>query len=119
MRELLLLTASLRRYDADPEFVMKFWAIQQTGAAPAFSLVSQELHSAVNQRMLDNGDARVSDIQNKYDQAFSRLCSEFWGHMYPQHDSHFHKSFEEFCNCPFTCLTEIADCVEHIAGKRR
>lgn len=110
MRELSLLAEALRLLDESPEFTMEFWARPHKHSAVVLGQLMHEVERTARAQNLT-----ISSLQNRFDQAHSRLMSEFWPHTWAAHEVHFHKSFEEFCNCPFTCLTEIADCVESIS----
>jgi len=113
MIELTLLAQELRRSDEDAAFVLYMYDHPE--------LRSRFIKDALYMRISHSPAAQLltmAELQNVYDRALSQLMANFWEHTYPAHDCHFHKSFEEFCNCPFTCLTEIADCVEAIGRGR-
>lgn len=112
MRELKLLTELLRHMDTDAQASLDIYNHPKARAHIIHGLLQESVSKS------SNGSTTMDALTNKYDQANSRLMGEFWGNMYPAHDCHFHKSFTEYISCPFTCLTEIADCVERIANNQ-
>lgn len=60
----------------------------------------------------------VARLMQKYDGYMNLIHDNWWGNVYPVHDPHFHKNFKEFCNCPFTSLTEVVDCLDKIIQGR-
>jgi len=109
MRELELCVHLLRDMDQG-EFTLLFFAHPEHH----HETVSQVLMDSVLRTYMSAG-LQQEQLQNRFDQAASRLTSEFFAHTWPTHDCHFHKSFKEYCNCPFTCLTELVDCIDKIA----
>ncbi len=89
MRELLALSTKLREMDINPVSSMRFWNDTKRAGNVYAILLECMMHQT-----------RASYESSE------------------QHETHFHKNFAEFCNCPFTCLTELADCVERIAMGR-
>ncbi len=110
MKELLRLADSLRKLDEIPEVTMRFWALPSTHHNIIEDLLQDEIRRTGRERNLE-----YDRMTNLYDQANSHLMANFWAFAWPNHDYHFHKSFAEYANCPYTCLTELADCVENIA----
>ena len=110
MKEIAMLAEALRLLDANPEFTMAFFERPSNHYRVVMGMLMEQISLTARTR-----DLRDSEAQSIMNNTSSRLMSEFWPCAWPLHDVHFHKSFEEFCNCPFTCLTEIADCVEKIS----
>lgn len=110
MRELIMLAQTLRSMDDDPVSSMHFWSAPTGRDRIVMGLL---MDAAALQARTQN--KTMDALHATFEQAASRLMSEFWPHTWPSHDCHFHKSFAEFVTCPFTCLTELADCVEKIA----
>lgn len=113
MRELITLSQVLKNMDDDPVACMHFWESPTGRDRVVLNLLmdAASIHARHQNKTMDA-------LHASFEQAASRLMSEFWAHTWPTHDCHFHKSFNEFVNCPFTCLTELADCVEKIAQGR-
>jgi hypothetical protein len=110
MREIARLAEALRLLDANPEFTMAFYERPSNHYRVVMGMLIEQI--SLTARTRDMQDSEAQSLMNK---ATSRLMSEFWDKTWPNHDVHFHKSFKEYCNCPFTCLTEICDCVEKIS----
>lgn len=112
MRELIRLSEELRRLDVNPISSMQFWESVKRDTS-VFAI----LHG-ITLEQTRAGYESAEQLYYRFDALISRLNQDFWTQTWPVHDCHFHKSFAEFVNCPFTCLTELADCVEKIAMGR-
>lgn len=111
MKELEELAHTLKALDSQGEFSLIFYHNPERH----YQTVTDMLHITVASQHTAS-EMTQAQLQNRYDQALSRLMSEFWPHMYAAHEVHFHTSFDKYCNCPFTCLTELVDCVAKVAG---
>lgn len=109
MKELILTISDLRHLDQSVDVIMKFLAQPNQH----FDVVNNSLHQAIAQL---NSDKSLHELYNQYNKLMTILNDKWWDHCYPLHESHFHKSFKDYCNCPFTCITEIADCIEKCIG---
>lgn len=108
MLELLNVVKTLEAMDTDVDTIMKFLATPETH----FTLFDNMLKHEISR--LHDANKPISVMVDKYDQYMNMLHDKWWGNTYPVHDSHFHKNFKEFCNCPFTCITEVVDCVNKV-----
>lgn len=111
MKELRQLTETLRSLDENGEFSLLFYGTPQN----RFRTVQGLLNDIIAQTARAH-NLTMDTAQHLLDTASTKLMSQFWEHTWTAHDVHFHKNFKEFCNCPFTCLTEIADCIERVAN---
>lgn len=56
----------------------------------------------------------ADEFHSKMKEILSFLDERFYANTWPLHDVHFHKNFEEYVYCPYTCLNEISECLEKI-----
>lgn len=108
MKELQLTVESLAALDQNYEFIMNFLA--QPGKH--FEIVNSMLQNTISKTF--DANKPLTEMHNKYNQAMHLLNDKWWDYPYACHDFHFHKSFESFCNCNFTSLTEIVDVMNKI-----
>lgn len=109
MLELKLTIESLEALDNDANFIMIFLSQPEKH----FHVVETTLKGTISK--LFDTNKPMSELYQKYDSVVNLLNDKWWDHPYALHDHHFHKSFESFCNCPFTCLTEIIDVMNKVA----
>lgn len=109
MKELTLIVNDLRHLDSSYEVIMKFL----NNPEHHFSVINTSIQQAIAQL---HGDKSYNELIEYYDRVINVLNDRWWDNAYPLHDSHFHRSFKDYCNCPFTSLTEITDCVEKCIG---
>jgi hypothetical protein len=112
MKELQLTIESLAALDNSYDFIMIFLS----QPAKHFELVDTTLRNTIS-KLFDTSKP-INDMYTRYNQAINLLNDKWWDHPYPLHDSHFHKSFEAFCNCPYTSLTEIVDVMTKVLHGR-
>lgn len=58
-----------------------------------------------------------NDIQKNLDELLEQIHNKYIHnqHMcWKSHEHHFHKSFEEYVNCPVTCLCEIGEFLDKV-----
>lgn len=109
MKELELLLKNLKDLDSQsPEFCIQFYNKHYMHSA----LITDILRSSV--RQLFPNSKSIEDLYSRYDMVYNRMVDLHWDNQYQCHDVHFHKTFEEWLNCPFTCLQEILDFLEKI-----
>lgn len=117
--ELDLIVQQLRIADDDPVFSMGIYEHPKDRFPFLQHITSKVIVSSVNMMLATNASLDAEQMYvSRHNQVMSLLNDNFWSNMYPAHDSHFHRSLEQYLNCPFTCLTEIVDCIEKIARKR-
>jgi hypothetical protein len=95
---------ALTSVDNDPAKSMHFW----NNPSDKIKLFGDILmHSVVGQDHLQGFEAeqRAREIIKWIDQHYD---AQAW----PLHDVHFHTNFEQYINCPFTCLNEITSNIE-------
>ncbi len=112
MRELLALSTKLREMDINPVSSMRFWNDTKRAGNVYAILLECMMHQT--RASYESSE----QLHTHFHQVLDMLDGNFWHHTWTAHETHFHKNFAEFCNCPFTCLTELADCVERIAMGR-
>jgi hypothetical protein len=113
VKELFSTIQELRRLDEDYKIIMQFLERPDKH----FDLINMVLREQITKYF--DTQKSFNDLTNKYDAVLNMIHDNWWGNVYPVHDVHFHKSFESFCNCPFTCITEVTDCLEKIANGRK
>lgn len=108
MMELRLVIEHLRKMDEDYRVVALFLARPDTH----FSLVE----STIKDKITATFDTKksINALSARYDEVMNRINDQWWNNTYAVHDIHFHKDFKSYCNCQFTCLTEIIDCLDKI-----
>ena len=74
-----------------------------------FDLIVDILHSSIYNRTqlqsMDDIHKNTEEILRSIDNKYQKNQHFCWR----SHDYHFHKSFEEYVNCPVTCLCEISE----------
>jgi hypothetical protein len=51
-------------------------------------------------------------VDAEFKQCIDFMALYYNRHCYPAHETHFHTSFYFYVICPYTCLEEIADCID-------
>lgn len=78
------------------------------------NLIIDILHNLVyNYSQLQNTD----DIQKNTDEILYNINNKYQKNQHLcwySHEHHFHKTFEEYVNCPITCLFEISEFLEKL-----
>jgi hypothetical protein len=113
MREIQQAVERLRRLDDDYKFIMLFLAKPHEH----FNFIDLTIKQEISRQMTPespNFETQYDAMQHRYDQIMNKIADQWWGKIYPAHETHFHKDFKSFCNCPTTCLTEILDCLDKI-----
>jgi hypothetical protein len=108
MRELYHTIEALKALDGNYDVIMRFLAKPEEH----FALIDLTLKHHISKHI--DPELPITVMTLRYDQAMNLLHDHWWGNTYPLHDVHFHKSFEDYVNCPFTCLTEVIDCMDKI-----
>jgi hypothetical protein len=109
MKELIDATEQMRVLDTNVEFIMNF--LKQPDKH--FLIVEKFINDSIVKFF--NPSQTFVQLTERRNQVMGLLNDKWWHNTYPVHDQHFHNSFESFCNCPFTCMTEIIDCLDKIA----
>lgn len=109
MKEIELLLKELKNLETQSaEFSLVFYNKPHMRCM----LFSDILHSSVA-RLFPSAQS-IDDLYRRYDLTYNRLVDRHWDNQYQCHDVHFHKTFEDWLSCPFTCLQEVIDFLEKI-----
>lgn len=109
MKEIEMLLKNLKELDSQSvDFCMAFYHKPHMHSM----LITDILRSSVAQ--IFPQAKSIEDLHSRMDLVYHRLVDSHWDNQYQCHDVHFHKSFEEWLNCPFTCLQEVLDFLEKI-----
>jgi len=82
-----------------------------------FSLICDILHTIIYNRTqmqnIDDIHKNTDDILRNIDNKYQKNQHFCWS----SHEHHFHKTFEEYVNCPITCLCEISEYLDKLNKK--
>jgi hypothetical protein len=77
-------------------------------------LITDALHRLQHQFMHSDDcsyvDSHVDELFNKLNDVYQRNQHHCW----QSHHHHFHRTFEEYVNCPITCLAEVSEYLSKI-----
>jgi len=96
---------ALNVYDNDPQKSLFFW----NNPSQKIDLVKHLLLGSVMKEGLHDFEAemKMKAIMLWFDLHYS-------DYAWPTHDVHFHTSFAQYVNCPYTCLNEISSNLEKL-----
>jgi hypothetical protein len=114
MREIQQAVERLRRLDDDYNFIMLFLNKPSEHFHFIDLTIKQEISKQFSPESPNFETTGFDMMNHRYDAIMNKINDQWWGKIYPAHETHFHKNFKDFCNCPTTCLTEILDCLDKI-----
>lgn len=112
-KELTKLLDVLQRMDDDPKTCMMFYTELQNKNAK-FEIIQQTIMQIIS----DMHHYDPVECKTKSNAIIDRMNYRYFHnqHIYcwQSHISHFHMSFQNWINCPHTCITEIKEFVEKL-----
>lgn len=111
MKELQLLAVELACFDDDPDKTMFFYNHPEKRSELFDHFLTTQIYNVASMRGYTD---KPHVLKERTRVAVAKLCDRFWSVAWPTHSVHFHKDFQAWLRCPFTCLTEVADVLRKI-----